>query len=194
MSNISTGSNCSRGGFICEGYANKIPWPKNGVTKPPPPLQAKGRSPEEMTSNYPRCPGCNQIHIPHCEPHHGVQPIYPEPNRSNGHDGVRGRPISVEDERKPPISSSWGNSGWGEHTPTQPPPPPRASYPPEPQSYAQPPPPIIANQERPPPNDHRSIPHQQSEPPRPQQHHSRVYHHTPQSMGPVVTSVAAPVM
>ncbi|KAF2787703.1 hypothetical protein K505DRAFT_122973 [Melanomma pulvis-pyrius CBS 109.77] len=39
--------NCTRGGFICEGYANKVPWPKNGTTKSHPPLQAKDRFPAE---------------------------------------------------------------------------------------------------------------------------------------------------
>ncbi|KAI4714518.1 hypothetical protein J4E89_000198 [Alternaria sp. Ai002NY15] len=28
-------NNCTRGGFVCEGYANKVPWPKNGPAKPP---------------------------------------------------------------------------------------------------------------------------------------------------------------
>lgn len=51
----SAGNNCGRGGFICEGYANKVPWPKNGVQKPHPPLQARDRLPVDPAQLYHRC-------------------------------------------------------------------------------------------------------------------------------------------
>ncbi|KAJ4365007.1 hypothetical protein N0V83_008623 [Neocucurbitaria cava] len=101
-------NNCTRGGFVCQGYANKIPWPKNGVTKPPPPLQAKSGLAAEVASVYARCPICNQIHIPHCDPP-ARQSIYPENPVPTGGEGARNRPITVEEhERKPPAPSSWG--------------------------------------------------------------------------------------
>ncbi|CAO2658519.1 Nn.00g062420.m01.CDS01 [Neocucurbitaria sp. VM-36] len=178
-------NNCTRGGFICEGYANKIPWPKNGVTKPPPPLQAKERLAAEVASIYARCPVCKQIHIPHCDPP-ARQNIYPENPAPNGGEGARSRPINVEEhERKPPAPSSWG-SGWTE----PPPPPPRVSYPPEQPAAQYPQPSSAPTQERPPSHD-RHVPPQpnQSVPPRP--HNPRVYHHTPQSMSQVVSNPPA---
>lgn len=45
----SVGNNCQRGGFICEGYATKVPWPKNGTPRPAAPLVAKDRFPPDPT-------------------------------------------------------------------------------------------------------------------------------------------------
>ena len=94
-------NNCIRGNFECAGYANKIPWSKDGASKAPPALQAKERvSSAEIPAHYARCGVCNQVHIPHCE---STQKPYPESSVSNGSDSALGRPVSVdEQERKPP--------------------------------------------------------------------------------------------
>lgn len=179
---LSTGNNCTRGGFICEGYANKIPWPKNGVSKPPPPLQAKERMSAEVASVYARCQVCSQIHIPHCEPPR--QTSYPESHpQPSGTEGARGRPISVEEhERNPPAPSSWGSS-WNEQQ--QPPRVPYPQEPPPPAQYAPPPP----NHERPPSHEQQTASQQRQDPSHQRQHNPRVYHHTPQSMSQVATNV-----
>ncbi|CBX92088.1 hypothetical protein IAQ61_000276 [Plenodomus lingam] len=185
-------NNCTRGAFICEGYANKIPYPKNGTLKPPPPLQAKERPSGEPTSTYPSCPVCNQIHIPHCESPRTTQAPYSaesQPQLSNGQDGARSRPIPIEDERQLPKSSTWTGNGWSESAP--PPPPLRTSYPSEPHAYSQPP--SSSSHERPTTHEHSVLHHQHSEPPR-QQHNSRVYHQTPQSMSQGLVSTLAPVV
>lgn len=166
-SNPWTGNNCTRGGFVCEGYANKVPWTKNGPAKAPPALQAK-----ERLSAIPACPGCNRPHIPHCAPHTTEAAYLPDIRSANGQ------------ERKP-----WNS--WPEPTPP-PPPPVRALYPPEapppaPVQYSQPPP---SQHER-----HLSHEHQAPPPPPPpqplHQQSSRVYHHAP-SMSHIPTSSPAP--
>ncbi|KAF2025103.1 hypothetical protein EK21DRAFT_77160, partial [Setomelanomma holmii] len=140
-------NNCLRGGFVCEGYASKVPWPKNGGTKPPPPLQAKEHM-HDPTAAYPRCPGCSQIHIPHCEPARSNSQSYSDGRQLNGSEGVRARPIVIEEqERKPPAPSSWGN-GWNE--------PHRVSYPEHP-----PPPQVTAHYPQPPPPHDRAPSHEQ---------------------------------
>ncbi|KAF1940187.1 trimeric LpxA-like protein [Clathrospora elynae] len=161
-------NNCTRGGFVCQGYANKIPWPKNGTAKPPPPLQAKEQLSVEVASAYARCSICNQIHIPHCEAPRSTQNSYPPENHlSNG----QGPKVAA--------SSTWKNNAWSEQAP----PPPRASYQPEAQAprtqYTQP----LADQERHPSHDRQA-----------QQHNPRIYHHTTQSMAQVVASTPAPAM
>ncbi|KAF2849016.1 maltose O-acetyltransferas-like protein [Plenodomus tracheiphilus IPT5] len=184
-------NNCTRGSFVCEGYANKIPWPKNGVVKPPPPLQAKERTSGEPMSAYPTCPVCNQIHIPHCESPRTAQAQYsaePQPQQSNGHDGARSHPIAVDDERKLPTSSSWAGNSWGESVP---PPPPRTTYASEPHAYSQPP--SIPSHERSITHEHPVLHHQQADAPR-QQHNPRVYHQTSQSMSQGMISTLAPVV
>ena len=52
--NQCVGNNCQRGGFICEGYANKVPWPKNGTPKPHPPIVSKDRFPADPAQLYHR--------------------------------------------------------------------------------------------------------------------------------------------
>lgn len=94
-------NNCLRGNFECAGYANKIPWSKDGGSKAPPTLQAKERvSSAEIPAHYARCGVCNQVHIPHCDT---AQKPYPDSSVSNGSEGTRARPASVDEhERKPP--------------------------------------------------------------------------------------------
>jgi hypothetical protein len=93
-------NNCLRGNFECAGYANKIPWSKEGTSKAPPALQAKERvssASAEIPAHYARCNVCNQVHIPHCE---ATQKPYSE---STSSDGMRPRPVSVDEpQRKPP--------------------------------------------------------------------------------------------
>ncbi|KAF2710637.1 hypothetical protein K504DRAFT_431399 [Pleomassaria siparia CBS 279.74] len=159
--------NCTRGGFICEGYANKIPWPKNGPVKPHPPLQAKDRFSTDT-----------QGHMYHN--HGSSREGQPDPNTTTAGEGGRARPIVVE-EHQQPTRNGWG-SGWSE--------PPRASYPPEHQSHAlaeyshAPTPPVLA---RPPSNDHHAQ-HAPQGPPSQRQHNPRIYHHTPQTMSQVMNS------
>ncbi|KAF2872669.1 hypothetical protein BDV95DRAFT_606258 [Massariosphaeria phaeospora] len=157
-------NNCSRGGFICEGYANKIPWPKNGVTKTHPPLQAKDRFAADSAQLY---------------HNHGTnnREAYPDPNAPNGNDGTRARPTVVEEHERQPTANGWG---WRD--------PPRASYPPEqrqPSDY--PPPPPTSGHGRPPSNDHHA-PHPSQGTPQQRQHNPRIFHHTPQTMSQVVSS------
>ncbi|KAH6639503.1 maltose O-acetyltransferas-like protein [Boeremia exigua] len=170
-------NNCVRGNFECAGYATKIPWSKDGASKAPPALQAKERvSSAEIPAHYARCGVCNQVHIPHCE---SVQKPYPD---SNGSDGARIRPASVDDkERKPPSMPNSGTKTWTEaprYKPEHPPPPPppqrhnprvyhhtpqsmsqaTPSHPAiaaQPVQYVQPPPSVpVQVQERPPVHDH----------------------------------------
>lgn len=174
LTNAISGNNCSRGGFECEGYASKVPWPKNGATKLQPPLQAKEQSAHDLAAPYPRCPVCNQMHIPHCEPTRINGQAYADPRAHPGAEGARARPIVVEEQdRKPPAPSKWTN-GWSE--------PPRVSYAehaaPVPAQYSQPPAP---NPDRTPSHEHH-MQQPQGPPPPPRQHNPRIYHHTPQSM------------
>ncbi|KAF1955622.1 hypothetical protein CC80DRAFT_87932 [Byssothecium circinans] len=168
-------NNCQRGGFICEGYANKIPWPKNGVQKPHPPLQAKDRYPADAQLYH---------------SHGNTRESYSEQNAQSDTNGARARPIVVEEHDRQPPRNSW--NGWSE--------PPRASYPPEqqqqqaPAEYSQPPP--TSSHARPSSRDQHLPPTTQA-PPSSRQHNPRIYHHTPQTMSqvvnhsPVVTAEAA---
>ncbi|RAR02992.1 maltose o-acetyltransferase [Stemphylium lycopersici] len=160
-------NNCTRGGFVCEGYANKVPWPKNGAAKAPPALQAK-----ERLSAIPTCSGCSQPHIPHCPPRTTEASYPPSEIRSAG--GL---------DRKP-----WNN--WPEPT-SAPPPPVRAPYPPEA------PPPASVPYTQPGTNQHeRHLSHEHQAPLPPQQplhqHNHHAYHHTPHSMSHISTSSPAP--
>lgn len=154
-------NNCGRGGFICEGYANKVPWPKNGVQKPHPPLQARDRLPVDPAQLY------------HS---HGTR----ESTEQNNNGGARTRPIVVEEHERPAARNGWA-SGWSE--------PPRASYPPDqhpPAEYSQPP--QTPTHARPPSSEH--VP-PSSQPPVSRQHNPRIYHHTPQTMSQVVNNPPA---
>ncbi|KAF2844159.1 hypothetical protein T440DRAFT_523715 [Plenodomus tracheiphilus IPT5] len=186
-------NNCLRGGFTCAGYSNKVPWPRPVAVKPPPPpLQAKERASREITSAYPTCPVCNQIHIPHRENRRTTLASYPPESQaqvSDGLDGGRNRPIVIKDERNPPVSSSWTGNGWSESA--APPPPLRTSYPSDPHTYAQPA--NISNHERPTARE-KPVHHQHPSQPLHQQHDSRVYQQTPQSMSQGMISTLAPVV
>ncbi|KAF2636038.1 hypothetical protein P280DRAFT_163341 [Massarina eburnea CBS 473.64] len=167
-----SGNNCIRGGFICEGYANKIPWPKNGVQKPHPPLQAKDRYQGDHSQLY--------------HSHGNSRESYSEQSTQSETDGARSRPIVEEQHRQQP-RLGW-NGGWSE--------PVRASYPPEqqqkqpppqpqppqhaPPEYSQPPP--QSSHGGPPSNDQQSS----AQTPPSRQHNPRIYHHTPQTMSQVV--------
>ncbi|KAF2690719.1 hypothetical protein K458DRAFT_426170 [Lentithecium fluviatile CBS 122367] len=160
-------NNCQRGGFICEGYANKVPWPKNGVPKPHPPLQARDRFPVDPAQLY--------------HSHGTSRENYPETNGQNGTDGARSRPIAVEEHDRPPARNGW-SGGWSE--------PPRASYPPEqhqPAEYSQPP--QTPTHGRPPSSEQHVPPSSQA--PSSRQHNPRIYHHTPQTMSQVVNNSPA---
>ncbi|KAE8825653.1 hypothetical protein PTNB73_08650 [Pyrenophora teres f. teres] len=161
-------NNCTRGGFVCEGYHAKVPWSKNGQNNKPPAIQAK-----ELLSTYPTCPGCSRAHIPHCAAPRGAEITYPapEPHAAN------------ECERK------YVTNGWSE---LPAPPPPARSYhaseaPPQPAQYTRPSP---SHHDMSQPHDRHAVPQQQIQ--AQHQHNSRVYHHTPQTMGHVVTSATAP--
>jgi acetyltransferase-like isoleucine patch superfamily enzyme len=158
------GTNCTRGGFLCEGYAAKIPWSKPGVTKLPPPLQAREQMTLDPTAAYPRCPGCNQIHIPHCE----------RASRSlDGRDGARVRNVVGDQERESPAPGNWSN-GWNE--------PPHNSRPARavciPAPYFQPPVPAPGRALS--PGRRNSQP---QGPRQPHQHNPCICQHTPQRMG-----------
>ncbi|KAF2266711.1 trimeric LpxA-like protein [Lojkania enalia] len=160
-------NNCLRGGFICEGYANKIPWPKNGISKPHPPLQAKdGRFSVDPAQLY--------------HSHGATREGYPDRAAHPSTDGGRAQPIVVEEHDR--ARNGWGQS-WGEHPrPYQP-----EHHPPS--EYA---PPNGLPHPRPTSNEqHIPLPTQGAVPQR--QHTPRIYHHTQATMSHVInTSPAVP--
>ncbi|KAF2002650.1 hypothetical protein P154DRAFT_131490 [Amniculicola lignicola CBS 123094] len=165
-------NNCLRGGFICEGYANKVPWPKNGATKPHPPLQAKDRYPPDSAQLY---------------HNHGTsRESYSEQSPHGPNEGAPTRPIVVEEhDRQTPVSrNGWGQS-WGE--------PPRPSYPPEqprPSEYTHLP--ALPTHPRPPSSEHHPQQTSPNQGPSSQrQANPRIYHHTPQTMSQVVNTSPA---
>ncbi|KAJ8105323.1 hypothetical protein OPT61_g10248 [Boeremia exigua] len=136
-------NNCLRGNFECAGYANKIPWSKDGGSKAQPALQAKERvSSVEIPAHYARCGVCNQVHIPHCASNQKPRPeSFPgDGARGRPTDGARDRPINVDETgRRPPLSSptSW-NKTWAEsqrYKSDRPPPPPPPSQQHNPRVY-----------------------------------------------------------
>ncbi|KAF2441697.1 trimeric LpxA-like protein [Karstenula rhodostoma CBS 690.94] len=160
-------NNCQRGGFICEGYANKVPWPKNGTPRPAAPLVAKDRFPPDPTQ---------QLYHSHGAPREG----YTESTSPNGTDGGRGRPIVVEEQDHPSARNTWTN-GWADA--------PRPTYSQEQQphtEYTTAPPP--SSYGRPPSREHAPT----SAPP-PRQHTARNYHHTQESMAKHLNNKGTPV-
>ncbi|CAN9288112.1 unnamed protein product [Alternaria alternata] len=155
-------NNCTRGGFVCEGYANKVPWPKNGPAKPPAILA------KEKYAAYTSCPTCQEKHTPHCGPQSSETP-YPPPEMHPGN----------STERKP-----W-KSSWSDRAP----PPVRAAYqpeaPPPPAQYMQP---VANHYERPSTHDHQPVSQQQQQP----HHTSRGYHHAPPSTNHLAINTAVP--
>ncbi|KAF2399092.1 trimeric LpxA-like protein [Trichodelitschia bisporula] len=84
-------NNCSRGGFVCEGYAAKSTWPKTAQKLPPMAIQSKETYGGDA-SIYPSIPYTESPHPPH--------------------EGGRGRPLLIDDEpeRALPNSNAWSNS------------------------------------------------------------------------------------
>ncbi|KAF2745614.1 trimeric LpxA-like protein [Sporormia fimetaria CBS 119925] len=126
-------NNCTRGTFICEGYANKVPWPKNGTCRTrPPPLQAK--VPYSEAARLEPAP----LQAPQLYHRHGTS--YQQTPES-------GRPIMTEEP------ASWNT--WSEPPPSQsqgyaPPPPPAPQPPPSarPEHYVQQPAPLAPAPQR----------------------------------------------
>ncbi|KAK7177984.1 maltose O-acetyltransferase [Paraphaeosphaeria sporulosa] len=156
-------NNCQRGGFICEGYANMVPWPKNGTPRPTAPLVAKDRYPPDPTQ---------QLY----HSHGGSRDGYTDSTSSNGPDGGRARPIVVEEQDHPSARSGWTN-GWvdaplpaysqeQQHRPEYTPAPPQSSY--------------------------RRSPLSTSAPPA-RQHTARNYHRTQESMAKHLNHEGTPV-
>ncbi|KAF2424860.1 trimeric LpxA-like protein [Tothia fuscella] len=96
-------NNCTRGGFLCEGYLVKSHYPKSSTPKQSPmAIQARGDS--------------------YGEPSNGN--IHPRPPRNSGgymdspnqhHNGSRQRPMQVDDEPERSMSSQWSHSPYPTH-------------------------------------------------------------------------------
>ncbi|KAI4666110.1 uncharacterized protein J4E78_003577 [Alternaria triticimaculans] len=159
-------NNCTRGGFVCEGYANKVPWPKNGPAKPPA-LIAK-----DKLAAYPTCPTCQETHTPHCRPPHSSEVSYTpsEMHSTNSIDRKSWKPWSDSAPAPPPVRAAY--------QPEPPPPPPSVQY-------MQP---AVNHYERPSSLDHRPVPQQQQQP----HHSSRGYHHAPPSTTHLAINTAVP--
>ncbi|KAF1975943.1 hypothetical protein BU23DRAFT_566151 [Bimuria novae-zelandiae CBS 107.79] len=150
-------NNCGRGGFLCEGYAIKVPWPKNGTPKSHAPIVSKDRFPADPTQLY--------------HSHGAPRESYNDSTSPNGTDGGRGRPIIVEDDRS--AARVWA-SGWGDA--------PRPAYSQEQQphaEYAHAPP--HSSYGRTSANEQHG-PHSTPAPPLPRHHTPRHYHHTQETM------------
>ena len=111
---LNVGSNCTRTGHLCEGYASKVPCQKNHTRKPPSPPQAREQRDREPTEVYHRCPGRNQSSIPHCASTHSNDQLYPDASVDSRLMSAQAQPIVVEEHEcrsLPPIS--W-RSRWSE--------------------------------------------------------------------------------
>jgi acetyltransferase-like isoleucine patch superfamily enzyme len=74
------------------------------------PLQARLQMAHDPTVAYPRCTGCNQVHIPHCEPTRNTSQPHSDPQSLNEPDGARIRRNVVGDqERESPAPSNCNN-------------------------------------------------------------------------------------
>ncbi|KAH6875339.1 maltose O-acetyltransferase [Alternaria rosae] len=160
-------NNCTRGGFVCEGYANKVPWPKNGPAKQPA-LIAK-----EKYAAYPTCPTCQEKHTPHCGQSHSTESSYPPPemHSANGIDRKSWKPWGDPAPAPPSLRATY--------QPEVPPPPPPSVQ------YMQP---AVNHYERPSSLDHRPVSQQQQQP----HHSSRGYHHAPPSTTHLAINTAVP--
>ncbi|KAL5382196.1 hypothetical protein PMIN06_010654 [Paraphaeosphaeria minitans] len=156
-------SNCQRGGFMCEGYANKVPWLQNGTTRPAAPLVAKDRFQPDPTQ---------QLYHSHGAPREG----YTDSTPPNEMDGDQAHPIVVEKQDHPSARSGWTN-GWSDA--------PRPTYSQEQQHRPEyMPAPLQSNYRRPPLSA--------SAPPA-RQHTARNYHHTQESMAKHLNHKGTPV-
>ena len=90
----STGNNCLRGGFVCEGYTMRNTWQKPANAKQPIPLQSKnGYPPPGTPSRAPYPPG------PRFQE---TSPEYPGPppqHMQRSYEGDRVKPIDVDNDR-----------------------------------------------------------------------------------------------
>ncbi|KAF1986675.1 trimeric LpxA-like protein [Aulographum hederae CBS 113979] len=101
-------NNCTRGGFVCEGYNSKNPWPKPGsqgaINKMPQQVLQSKMEMGDTRGLYPK-------------PSSSRDSIYEDPPVRPG-DGGRGRPIMVEEDHENRGSSGpspWSsNKTWGE--------------------------------------------------------------------------------
>ncbi|KAI9822760.1 MAG: Maltose acetyltransferase [Thelocarpon impressellum] len=128
------GNNCIRGGFVCEGYSNRIEWQKSSREKAPVPLQAKDG--EATPGPYPpsaRHGGTPQDDRGHSHGRDLSPGGYRAPHASHGPAGGVARPILVDEERertghravspnKPP-SSDTRSADWSKPTWSNPGPP-----------------------------------------------------------------------
>ncbi|KAH8726731.1 hypothetical protein GQ44DRAFT_725910 [Phaeosphaeriaceae sp. PMI808] len=174
-------NNCKRSGFICEGYANKAPWPKDGVAKPLPLLQAQERMVSDAHPLHSRLQSSSLAHIPNCESSVSSS----QGTHRNFHASIRSvgaydQPITIEECEPQPLAS---NRDTGQGKPF------RVLYPPEqpmpPVSYPQP----ARVHERDASHYHYRGTHPiQYLPPLCRSH--RVYDHDPQSMSQVTTNLS----
>lgn len=74
----SPGSNCIRGGFVCEGYSSRIEWQKSSRDKPPVPLQAKDG---DASPNHHPSPGLPNGIATHLNGGHSVKEQTPPAHR-----------------------------------------------------------------------------------------------------------------
>ncbi|KAF2204751.1 hypothetical protein GQ43DRAFT_428675 [Delitschia confertaspora ATCC 74209] len=157
-------NNCTRGGFICEGYAHKVSWQKSGVgSKTHIPLQAKDKYAVDSPQLY--------------HSHGHARENYDTSTHPT--DGARVRPIVLEEPQRQTSRDSW-TGNWAD--------PQRASYPPEhpPVSeYTQQP--SLTAQSRPPSHDHHVEHPSQSQ----RQSVPRIHHYTPQPMSQPMNSSPA---
>ncbi|KAF2018058.1 hypothetical protein BU24DRAFT_164138 [Aaosphaeria arxii CBS 175.79] len=199
-------NNCMRGGFICEGYANKVPWPKNGITKPHPPLQAKDRYPLDPAQLYHNhTTGREQYSEgPPTDGGRGQPIVIEEHDRRNGWAPAQAPTPTWENAPPRPTYSSDRAPPPPEYGPLPPPPPPphhpphstHPAHPTHPPHSSHPPHPPHPPHALPSPS-HPRPPSIEAHPPHPSQnggprpHNPRIYHHTPQTMSQVVNTSPA---
>lgn len=103
-----SGNNCTRGGFLCEGYSTRTPWQKPSSSKAPVPLQSKEGYPE-IGSQY----------LPEAAPSHDRPPAVIDHAESR-----KMKPIILDDIERPsqqyntsptgtaPSHTSWTKRAW----------------------------------------------------------------------------------
>ncbi|KAH8727325.1 hypothetical protein GQ44DRAFT_102258 [Phaeosphaeriaceae sp. PMI808] len=179
-------NNCKHSGFVCEGYANKVPWPENRLTKPLPSLQAQKRTPSSTLQLYSRFQGSDLAHILNCEPRLGSgQSTHQDSHASIGSIGGCDRPIAVEEQKLQPHASSWetGRSDPCRVLFPQEQPLPSAFYP-----QRLPAPALVHDRDA--SHDNRQVAHS-IQGSRALGYNSRMYRHTSQSMSHINTSPPA---
>ncbi|KAI9847143.1 MAG: Maltose acetyltransferase [Thelocarpon superellum] len=119
-------NNCIRGGFVCEGYSNRIEWQKSSREKAPVPLQAKDGEPvasSQYTPSSASAPLAQKAtassHASHGSHGRELSPLhYRVGHSSQAAPGAMARPIFVDDdhdrvngESSPAGHGSEGRSG-----------------------------------------------------------------------------------